>query len=226
MQAMEVDEMKPPLPSSEAELLAVLLKMPYIRRTGYAIRLVNDHRENPALLNLIQELLSTTLLPARVPFPKTPAPQTANENSMVVDEGEEYIDLIFPQSTASKRFFQRELGLAMASILGPQGIAFLLEAIVHPSTAGRARAIQGCVTGASDEQLVAAYQKSVPATQKELQEALKKGGRLEVLKALGIWKEVKVEKPLPICVELENTLKVKPKKERETAWDKTGYVEI
>jgi hypothetical protein len=92
-----MDVLEPPMPDGEAALLTVLAKLPYTKRTGYVLKLVNTHRNDPALLSLIQELLSTTLLPDKVPFP--------GENT----DGEGYITLLFPQSTASKRFFQREL---------------------------------------------------------------------------------------------------------------------
>jgi hypothetical protein len=131
---MDINE---PLQESEAALLTVLLGLPYKKRIGYALRLVNAHRNDPALLSLIHELLSTTLLPDQVPLAGT-------------EQDDGYITLLFPQTTASKRFFQRELGLAMASALAPPAIPLLLDAIIHPSTAGKSRAITACVSPSSE----------------------------------------------------------------------------
>ena len=209
---MDVDE---PLPESEAALLKVLLKMPYHRRAGYALRLVNTHRSDPALLSLIQELLSTSLLPDRVPFPGE-------------KHGNNYITLLFPQSTASKRFCQRDLGITMACALGQHGVPFLLDAIIHPSTAGKSLAITACVSqssGATDGQLVEVYRKSVPATRESLHTAMVAAGRVEVLQILQLWKEpppVKVGEPR--CVVLERDLKSANPRDRDTIWSRSGYV--
>jgi hypothetical protein len=206
--------MAEPLPENEAALLEILLKLPYHKRTGYALRLVNTHRNDPALLSLIQELLSTTLLPDRVPFPGD-------------NEGDGYITLLFPQSTASKRFFQRELGLAMASTLGPPGIPFLLDAILHPSTAGKSRAIAACVSrtsGVTDEQLAEVYKKSVPATQESLRTAMKEVSRIEALRILQLWKEPRVVIFEPRCVILERDLKKANPRDRNSVWTASQYV--
>jgi len=211
---MDVDV---PLPGNETTLLQTLLGLPYKKRTGYALRLVNAHRQDPALLSLIEELLSTTLLPDQVPLVGTEH-----------DHG--YITLLFPQSTASKRFFQRELGLAMASALGQPAIPLLLQAIIHPSTAGKSRAITACVSsssGATDLQLVQAYQNSVPATQESLRIAMVAAGRVNALKVLQLWKEpplVKIRDPRMVV--LERDMKTAKPQERDTIWTRAGYVHL
>jgi hypothetical protein len=208
-----MDVLEPPMPDGEAALVAVLAKLPYIKRMGYVLRLVNTNRNDPALPPLIQELLSTTLLPAKVPFPGD-------------KEGGGYITLLFPQSTASKRFFQRELGLAMASALGQPAIPMLLDAIIHPSTAGKSRAITACVSqssGASDLQLVEVYHKSVAAAQESLCTAMVMAGRVEALKLLELWKEPPLVKvPEPRCVVLERDLKAAKPQDRDMIWSRAG----
>jgi hypothetical protein len=209
---MDINE---PLPESEAALLTALLGLPYQKRIGYVLRLVNAHRNDPALLSLIQELLSTTLLPDQVPLTGT-------------EQDDSYITLLFPQSTASKRFFQRELGLAMASALGPPAIPLLLDAIIHPSTAGKHRAITACVSpssGATDGQLVETYQKSVPATQHILQAAMVAASRIGALKILQLWKEpppVNIRDPWMVV--LERDIKGAKPRDRDAVWSRAGYV--
>lgn len=206
--------LEPSMPESEAALLAVLLKLPYLKRTGYVLRLVNTHRNDPALLSLIQELLSTTLLPDRVPFPGE-------------KQGDSCITLLFPQSTASKRFLQRELGLAMASALGQPAVPFLLDAISHQSTAGKSRAITACTSqpsGATDKQLVEVYRMCVPATQESLRTAMETAGRVEALKILQLWNEPPLVKiPDPRCIVLERDLKIAKPRDRDAIWSRAGY---
>jgi hypothetical protein len=179
------------LPKTEGDLLATLLKLPYTQRAGHSRKLVHAHSNDPALLSLIQELLSTTLLPARIPHP----------------DPDGHITLLFPQSTASKRFLQRELGIDMAASLGPSGVPLLLDAVVHPSTTGKLRAIEACAAAATDAQLVDVYRKSVTATRESLHEAMKAAGRVEALRSLQLWKEPPVKAVVePWCVVLERDL--------------------
>jgi hypothetical protein len=205
---------EPLLPKNEAELLTTLSKLPHAHRSGYARRLVVAHRDNPALLSLIQELLSTTLLPDRVPFPDQ-------------KQGDGYIKLLFPQSTASKRFFQRELGIDMACALGSLGVPALLEAILHPSVAGKFRAINACVSltaGASDAEITEVYRKSVPATRESLHLAMKGARRVEALKSLNLWTEPSITRTEPLCVVLERDLASAALKERDLIWTRSEYL--
>ncbi|KAJ7166015.1 hypothetical protein C8R46DRAFT_1219788 [Mycena filopes] len=96
--------------------------------------------KDPKLPQLIKELLATTPLPAKVPYP------TASGDA---NSGPTFVDLQFPQTTASKSFVQRELGLAMA-------IA--------------ANVVAACVKHGSDEQLFEVYHRCVPAIQTSLKE--------------------------------------------------------
>jgi hypothetical protein len=115
----------------------------------------------------------------------------------------------------------------MASALGRPAIPLLLDAIIHPSTAGKSRAIAACVaisSGATDSQLAEVYAKSVPATQESLHDGMKAAGRVEALKLLQLWKEpppVKIREPR--CVVLEGDLKSSKLQDRDAVWGCAGY---
>ena len=85
-------ESKLKLPENEEEFVLAVRGLPYHKRNSFAAQLAQQHYHNPKLLTLIKELLLTTPLSNRVPFPK--------KNDSDPDE----VDLKFPQSTASKRF--------------------------------------------------------------------------------------------------------------------------
>ncbi|KAJ7763344.1 hypothetical protein B0H16DRAFT_1804376 [Mycena metata] len=91
----------------------------------------------------------------------------------------------FSQTTASKSFVQRELDLTMAVAAGQPALPILLEALLHPSMAGKAKVVDACVKYASDEQLLAAYHRGVPAIQTSLKESLSKADPQELLPSLG-----------------------------------------
>ncbi|KAK7437102.1 hypothetical protein VKT23_018728 [Stygiomarasmius scandens] len=201
-----------PLPANEAELLSVLGGLPYLKRNAYAIRLAKQHAENPKLLALINELLATSPLPSTVPYP---TPKSSDPDAMVIDEPESdaTIELQFPQTNASKRFVQREIGLLMASTVGKSALPILLEALVHPSNAGRNQVIAPCITFAGDDELVDVYNRCVPAVRAAIRAKL---GRLGILGA------AKDKKPLePAIVTLERELKECEVNEREKIWAKS-----
>ncbi|KAJ7714141.1 hypothetical protein B0H16DRAFT_530372 [Mycena metata] len=194
---------------SATEFMQQVGSLPYLKRHGFATKLALEN--DPQLPNLIQELLATTALPARVPYPAIP------------DDADtpKFIDLQFSQTTASKSFVQRELGLAMAVAVGQPALPILLEALFHPSMAGKAKVVDACIKYASDEQLFTAYHRCVPAIQTSLKESLSKADRQKLLASLGV-----PPRPAPDVVEpelavLERTLTSCAKYQREEAWNKT-----
>ncbi|KAF5368036.1 hypothetical protein D9758_004487 [Tetrapyrgos nigripes] len=208
-----------PLPANEADFLALLGDMPYSKRKGYAIRLAREHSSNPTLLALIRELLSTSPLSSKVPYPSQTSPSDANQ-----PESDGTIELRYPQTNASKRFVQRELGLVMAATVGQKALPFLLEALVHPCNAGRHQAITPCVEYASDDELVDVYRRCVPAVQEAIKQNLTE--RVEVKRRLGITittttaptKAVEVE---PAVVSLERQLRSCKLYQRSDIWGKS-----
>ncbi|THV06884.1 hypothetical protein K435DRAFT_960144 [Dendrothele bispora CBS 962.96] len=213
-----------PLPSNEAELLSVLGGMPYLKRNGYALRLAKQHADNPGLVTLIRELLTTSPLPSQVPFPN---PEPLDPTAMVTDESESTttIELQFPQTNASKRFVQREIGLTMAATIGKSALPILLDALVHPSNAGRKSVIAPCVTYASDDELVEVYNRCVPAVQAAIREKL--GRRDEVRRRLGIPVKEKVKQQTdPAIVTLERELKECEENDREKLWSRSPALSV
>jgi hypothetical protein len=88
------------------EFMARVGSLPYLKRHGFATKLALEN--DPQLPKLIEQLLATTALPSRIPYP------AVSDDT----EAAKFIDLQFPQTTASRSFVQRELGLAMAIALG------------------------------------------------------------------------------------------------------------
>ncbi|KAJ7881615.1 hypothetical protein B0H13DRAFT_1891279, partial [Mycena leptocephala] len=144
------------------EFMARVGSLPYLKRHGFATKLALEN--DPQLPKLIEQLLATTALPSRIPYP------AVSDDT----EAAKFIDLQFPQTTASKSFVQRELGLAMAIALGRPALPILMEALLHPSTAGKAKVVDACVKYASDEHLLDVYRRCVPAVQGSLKESLSK----------------------------------------------------
>lgn len=197
------------------EFMVQVGSLPYWKRHGFATKLALEN--DPELPKLIEQLLSTTALPSRVPFPAGPD-----------DAGtQKFIDLQFPQTTASKSFVQRELGLTMAIALGPPALPILLEALLHPSTAGKAKVIVACVKYASDGQLLDAYPRCVPAVQNSLGESLRRAERRDLLASLGLSSspaEATVQAVEPKLTVLERVLTNCTEWQREDAWNKTTSV--
>ncbi|KAJ7026775.1 hypothetical protein C8F04DRAFT_1124222 [Mycena alexandri] len=154
------------------------------------------------LPKLIQELLATTALPARVPYPAIPDDDAGTPK---------FIDLQFSQTTASKSFVQRELGLTMAIAVGQPALPILIEALLHPSMAGKAKVVDACVKYASDEQLLAAYHRC----------SLSKAERQELLASLGVPPRAAPDVVEPELAVLERTLTSCAEYQREEAWNKT-----
>ncbi|KAF8189555.1 hypothetical protein K438DRAFT_1832799 [Mycena galopus ATCC 62051] len=191
------------------EFMVRVGSLPYWQRHGFATRLALEN--DPQLPKLIEELLATTALPSRIPYPG------------VADDADTpmFIDLQFPQTTASKSFVQRDLGLAMAIAVGRPALPILIEALLHPSTAGKTKVVDACVKYASDEQLLDVYRRCVPAVQVSLKESLRKAKRREVLTSLGFpppRAQAVVEPELTV---LERTLTSCAEYQREDAWNKT-----
>ncbi|KAJ7615325.1 hypothetical protein FB45DRAFT_935399 [Roridomyces roridus] len=193
---------------SADEFMLQVGNQPYKKRHEFAAKLALE--KDPALLTLIQQLLATTPLPSRVPYPSVPDDASSPKS----------IDLQFPQTTASKSFVQRELGITMAIVLGPPALPVLLDALLHPSNAGKAKIIGACVQYASDEQLLDVYRRCVPAVQSALKESFSKAGRVDLLVSMGVPRRPAhvVE---PEMVVLERTLSSCAEHLREEAWNKT-----
>ncbi|KAF7377902.1 hypothetical protein MSAN_00213900 [Mycena sanguinolenta] len=191
------------------EFMARVGSLPYSKRHGFATRLALEN--DPQLPKLIEQLLATTALPARIPYPAVPDDQ----------ETPKFIDLQFPQTTASKSFVQRELGLAMAIAVGRPALPILIEALLHPSTAGKAKVMDACVKYASDEQLFDVYHRCVPAVQVSLKECLSKAGRRELLASLGVPPSPAQAIVEPELTVLERALTSCAEYQREDAWNKT-----
>ncbi|KAJ7434624.1 hypothetical protein B0H11DRAFT_2296095 [Mycena galericulata] len=191
------------------EFMTRASSLPYSKRLGFATKLALEN--DPQLPKLIEQLLATTALPSRILYPD------------VLDDADtpKFINLQFPQTTASKSFVQRELGLAMAIVVGRPALPVLLDAVLHPSTAGKAKVVAACVKYASDEQLLDVYRRCVPAVQVSLKESLRKADRRELLTSLGV-----PPRPAQVIVEpeltvLERTLTSCAEYQREDAWNKT-----
>ncbi|KAJ7821949.1 hypothetical protein B0H14DRAFT_1327133 [Mycena olivaceomarginata] len=191
------------------EFMAQVGILPYSKRHGFATKLALGN--DPQLPKLIEQLLSTTALPSRIPYPAiSDDPDTP-----------QFIDLQFPQTTASKSFVQRELGLAMAIAVGRPALPILMEALLHPSTAGKGKVVDACVKFASDEQLLPVYRRCVPAVQASLKERLSKANRRELLASLGVAPPPAQAVVEPELTVLERTLTSCAEYQREDAWDKT-----
>jgi hypothetical protein len=187
-------------------------RLPYSKRYGFATELALEN--DPQLLTLIEQLLATTALPSRIPFPAHPDDaDTPN-----------FIDLQFPQTTASKSFVQRELGLTMAIAAGRPALPILMEALLHPSTAGKRKVIQACVKYASDEQLLGVYRLCVPAVQGLLKESLRNAHRADLLASMGVPPRHATPVVEPELAILERTLTSCAEYQREEAWNKTTLV--
>jgi hypothetical protein len=212
-----------PLPQNEADLMAVMGTIPYVKRNGYAIRLAQQHASDPRLLTLIHELLATSPLPSKVPYPVKLSPSDSDAAASNAIEGDTFIELRYPQTNASKRFVQRELGLTMALTVGESAVALLLDALLHPSNAGRKKVVAPCVKYATDDQLVDVYHRCVPAVQAEIRAKLT--SRTEVKKRLGIpvYESKKKEAQEPAIVALEKELQAAKAQDRATVWEKHGY---
>ncbi|KAJ6481913.1 hypothetical protein C8R45DRAFT_314726 [Mycena sanguinolenta] len=191
------------------EFMARVGSLPYSKRHGFATKLALEN--DPQLPKLIEELLATTPLPSRIPYPAVPDDP----------DSPKFIDLQFAQTTASKSFVQRELGLAMAIALGRPALPILMEALIHPSTAGKAKVIDACVKLASDEQLLDVYHRCVPAVQISLKERLSKADRRQVLASLGVPPPPAQALVEPELTVLERTLTSCAEYQREDAWNKT-----
>ncbi|KAJ7836926.1 hypothetical protein B0H14DRAFT_3704516 [Mycena olivaceomarginata] len=168
-------------------------------------------RNDPQLPTLIEQLLATTALPSRIPFPVHPDDADTPKS----------IDLQFPQTTASKSFVQRELGLTMAIAVGRPALPILMEALLHSSTAGKRKVIQACVKYASDEQLLGVYRRCVPAVQGLLKECLRNAHRAELLASIGVPPRRAPPVVEPELAILERTLTSCAEYQREKAWNKT-----
>jgi hypothetical protein len=194
------------------EFMAQVGSLPYSKRHGFATKLALGN--DPQLPKLIEQLLSTTALPSRIPYPAiSDDPDTP-----------QFIDMQFPQTTASKSFIQRELGLAMAIAVGRPALPTLMEALLHPSTAGKGKVVDACVKFASDEQLLPVYRRCVPAVQASLKERLSKANRRELLASLGVAPPPAQAVVEPELTVLERTLTSCAEYQREDAWDKTTLV--
>ncbi|KAJ7301493.1 hypothetical protein DFH08DRAFT_102225 [Mycena albidolilacea] len=191
------------------EFMAQVGSLPYSKRHGFATKLALGN--DPQLPKLIDQLLSTTALPSKIPYPAiSDDPDTP-----------QFIDLQFPQTTASKSFVQRELGLAMAIAVGRPALPILMEALLHPSTAGKGKVVDACIKFASDEQLLPVYRRCVPAVQASLKERLSKANRQELLASLGVAPPPAQAVVEPELTVLERTLTSCAEYQREEAWDKT-----
>ncbi|KAJ7609909.1 hypothetical protein FB45DRAFT_1122555 [Roridomyces roridus] len=108
----------------------------------------------------------------------------------------------------------------MATVLGKPALPMLLDALLHPSNAGKNRIITACIQLASDEQLRGVYHRCVPAVQMALKESFRAADRRDLLASLGVPREpaMVVE---PEIIVLERTLASCPEHRREEAWNKT-----
>ncbi|KAJ7171574.1 hypothetical protein C8R43DRAFT_978703 [Mycena crocata] len=202
------------LPSNEAEFMQQVCDLPYSKRHGYATRLALEN--DPKLPAFIKELLATTSLPSTVPYP------SSSEESDVP----QFMELQFPQTTASKKFVQRELALAMAIALGRPAFPILAESLLHPSTAGRAKVIEACVKYGSDQELVDVYHHSVPAVQQALRDSFTKADRKDLLTTLGLPVSVPPEAEEPEMSILERSLEDAAEYKRDEIWNKTTLATV
>ncbi|KAJ7738256.1 hypothetical protein DFH07DRAFT_841252 [Mycena maculata] len=191
------------------EFMARVGSLPHSKRLGFATKVALEN--DPQLPILIQQLLATTALPSRIPYPDVPDDSDTPQ----------FIDLQFSQTTASKSFVQRELGLAMATAVGRPALPILMEALLHPSIAGKAKVVAACVKYAPDEQLLHVYHRCVPAVQVSLKESLSKADRRELLASLGVPPRPAQAIVEPELAVLERTLTSCAEYQREDAWNKT-----
>ncbi|KAJ7916400.1 hypothetical protein B0H13DRAFT_1998042 [Mycena leptocephala] len=191
------------------EFMARVGSLPYLKRHGFATKLALENDQQ--LPKLIEQLLATAALPSRIPYP------AVSDDT----EAPKFIDLQFTQTTASKSFVQRELGLTMAIALGRPALPILMEALLHPSTAGKAKVVDACVKYASDEHLLDVYHRCVPAVQASLKESLSKADRQELLVTLGVPPRPAQAVVEPELTVLERTLTSCAEYQREDAWNKT-----
>ncbi|KAJ7591509.1 hypothetical protein C8J56DRAFT_935742 [Mycena floridula] len=199
---------------SSDEFMAQVGGLPYFKRNGFATKYAMDNINEPKLLTLIQDLLATSLLPSRVPYPSLEA------------DAQEFIELQFPQTTASKKFVQRELALIMAIAMGRSALPVLLESLLHPSTSGRSTVVDACVKYGSDEEIADIYRRCVPAVQKELRDSFTKAGRLQLKTILGLPLPLPPKVAEPETAVLEVSLKTAAEYQREEAWNKTTLAYI
>lgn len=209
------------LPTNETQFLSVVADLPYFKRGGYAIQLVQQHSKNPQLVALIKELLLTSPLSSKVPYPTRKAELTGEQASDVSPPAE-FIDLQFPQTSASRKFVQRELALTMAVALDdPAALPIYMDALTHPSTRGRSMVVDPCIAHASDDALIDLYGRCVPFVQQQLREGLARAARFSVLEKLGVKSApTKAVAEAEVTV-LERRLKQVVETNRESAWNET-----
>jgi len=189
------------------------------------------------LVPLLKELLATEPLAPTIPMLRRRQANTTNEADDEYD-GFVFADdassaseapktvlvntpLLYPQTNASLRFRERELGLTILSgCLPPEPPADLVEIILdelkHPSQTGKARTIGAFVSvvdSADPDRAREAYSACVPRVRKKVVEALMKAGKWTVLDLLepkpdgGSWQQKTVEPVVPTLTRLREALK-------------------
>ncbi|KAF9425862.1 hypothetical protein BGZ94_007159 [Podila epigama] len=213
------------LPSSEKDFVRKLLAIPYSKRSAAVQGLVLTGRDN--VLPLLQSILSTEPLVDAINVVQPPnkevelAADGGNPDPVVVTQA-----LRFPQTNASKRYYQREAAVAMASTLAALGnkdaIALLIAALNHPSTIGKKTVIQCLARVADDQDLLTASKTSPPAVRDSLVACLLKNKRKELARdILGKPRKTitSTEPVVAITTRLRRALEKAQDHERETVWN-------
>lgn len=113
----------------------------------------------------------------------------------------------------------------MAITLGEPALPVFLDALTHPSTAGRSKVIDPAVNFASDDVLFDLYPRCVPSVQSELRASIVRAARDDLLRRLGFTAtstEISLEPP--VVTKLENSLRNAEEHKRSYIWAKASYV--
>ncbi|KAI8909267.1 hypothetical protein DFJ77DRAFT_116334 [Powellomyces hirtus] len=203
------------IPTSEPGLLSLLFSREYPERVSLAQKLAHANRDDPRLLGLVQELLRTELLPEDVPLVQLSPLVAPDQPPVDVSPTVKTIKLTYRQSTTSQRFFQREVGIAMA--VAAQMKSVLLHELPHPSMTGKKRIVDALAKTASNEVLTSAYLRCVPAVQDLLGAALLGFGRQDVLAELRLASTKHSE--LPLLAALRSELATCNQQDRKFLWE-------
>ncbi|ORZ12521.1 hypothetical protein BCR41DRAFT_356229 [Lobosporangium transversale] len=213
----------PALPASEHELMQTIHTVGYRHRNTYIQNLIKTHKE--ALLSLLPELLKTVPTILSIPIQRPPQ----DETTLYADGGNpspeaDDVSLQFPQTNASSRYVQRQVGQIIAMTLAQKGckeaIAFLLADLNHPYQVGKKRLIQCIATFASDVEILAATTDTAPAVRDALVASLvkqkRKGLANDILRKPRAAN--KADKKEPITTRFKQALAKATEYEREKVW--------
>ncbi|KAF9436094.1 hypothetical protein BGZ76_004832 [Entomortierella beljakovae] len=211
------------LPASEDEFLKTLLSLRFKQRPGYLNDLTSQHGD--ALVPLLRELLGTKPNITSIPIVRL----TADESELNADGGNpnpdiDIVPLSFPQSNASKRYIQRDVGSMMAIVLALKGNEqakdLLVEDMNNPYQVDKKRLVQAIAKCGTDEDILASAANSTPAVRDSLVGALLRGKRKDLAnQILGKSRSMSIDVvKVPATTRLRLELEKAKEYDREGVW--------